>query len=210
MKRNFSGYLIRSCTQSHTPSPQHRLFNLIAIIIFNIQIQQWLRTHSSMKIISVNFWGRKTMHKTVFLENCHQVELQQSCSGFLPPHRECILASLQNSSKHYTKQQNKPWSFHSPQWPIRLTQCTPNSVFRDNLTHFMHRPLWAELKECTSIRTDDETNSSDTAFLSPTEEEEGRPQWVTSTHTRDHGDDRRVVECVCPCGVPWTTTVVHR
>ena len=38
-KRNFSGSLIRSCTQYHTPSPQHRLFNLIAIIIFNVHTQ---------------------------------------------------------------------------------------------------------------------------------------------------------------------------
>ena len=49
-------------------------------------------------------------------------------------------------------------------------------VLKDNSTHFMHKSPRAVLKECTSIRADDNTTNSETAVLSPTEEEEGRPQ----------------------------------
>ena len=51
-----------------------------------------------------------------------------------------------------------------------------NRVLTDNSTHFMHKSLRAVLKECTSIRADDDTTNSETAVLSPTEEEEGRVQ----------------------------------
>ena len=51
-----------------------------------------------------------------------------------------------------------------------------NRVLTDISTHFMHKSLRAVLKECTSIRADDDTTNSETAVLSLTEEEEGRVQ----------------------------------
>ena len=78
IQRGTSQFL--SYVAAHNTTHHHLNAGSSISFIFNIRIQQWSRTHSSMTIISLNFWGRNTMHKTVFLENWHQVVLQQSLS----------------------------------------------------------------------------------------------------------------------------------